>query len=267
MQTLSLSDVEAIVQILALAGDPTKDLRLAERKRLLLEGVARIISADVWLWSTVARHEKVEGNVAALNLIDGGWSGEAERVAFTRYVTDPETAIPGHEPVTELARYGRHFTLRREELYSPDAWQRLEGSFYATGLCDFITSVYPINDDFFSGVGYYRRSPNPPFTDREKAIVHVVFQQVDWLHRDGADAPAGTSVLRLTGRERQVLLYLLSGDTRKEIAQKLGLSEHTIGDYMKSIYRQLRVNSRGELLSLFISGGLPRPDAPNDRIA
>jgi len=265
MQALPLSDVEAIVRLLALAGDPTQERLLIERKRILLEGVARLIDADVWLWSTVARHGHVEGNVAALNLIDGGWRDEAERSAFTHYATDPATAIPGHQRVTELARHGQHFTLRREELYDPDVWRRLEGTFYATGLRDFITSVYPVNDDFFSGVGFYRRSPNPPFTDREKTIVHVVFQQVDWLHRDGADAPAGTSVLRLTGRERQVLLYLLSGDTRKEIAHKLDLSEHTIGDYMKSIYRQLHVNSRGELLSLFISGGLPRPDAPPSR--
>lgn len=258
MQALSLSDVEAIVRLLALTGDPTVDQPIRERKRALLEGVARLITADVWLWSTVARHEKVEGNVAALSLIDGGWRDDAERVAFTRYATDPETAVPGHEPITELVRLGQHFTVRREELYSPQQWELLERTFYATGLRDFISSVYPINDDFFSGIGFYRRDPNQPFTDRDKTIVHVVFQQVDWLHRDGAAAPAGTTVLRLTGRERQVLLFLLSGDKRRDIAQKLELSEHTISDYMKSIYRQLRVNSRAELLSLFISGGRPK---------
>ena len=264
MQSLALVDVEAIVRLLALAGDPTNERPLAESKRLLLQGVADLIQADVWLWSTVARDNKIEGNVAALNLIDGGWRDNAERLAFIRYATEQETALPGHEQITQLARLGRHFTLRREEIYDPEVWHAIEPAFHATGLRDFISSVYPLDDNHFSGIGYYRRSPNPPFTDREKTIVHVVFQQVDWLHRSGAGAPVGTTVLRLTGRERQVLLHLLTGDTRKEIAEKLELSEHTVGDYTKSIYRRLQVNSRGELLSQFISGGLPRNLAPTD---
>ena len=259
MQALELSDVETIVGLLATAGDPTVERALADRKRILLQGVADLIQADVWLWSTVARHEKVEGDVAAINLIDGGWRDDAERAAFIRYATDPATAIPGHEPVTALARRGLHFTVRRQELYEPEVWERIEPHFQATGLSDFISSVYPINDDYFSGIGFYRRRPNPPFGDRERTIVHVVFQQVDWLHRDGSETSAGSSVLRLTGRERQVLLYLLGGHKRKQIAEKLKLSEHTVGDYMKSIYRQLQVTSRGELLARFISGGLPRP--------
>lgn len=259
MQALELADVEAIVRLLAMVGDPHVNRSLADRKRALLEGVAKLIRADIWLWSTVARHDEVEGQVGAVSLIDGGWRDESERVAFIQYSTDPATAIPGHEPITQLSRQGEHFTRHRHELYQPDTWDHLGRTYFATGLHDFLVSVYPVNDQFFSAIGFHVRHGSRPFTDRERAIVHVVFQQVDWLHRDGADLPAGKNVLQLTARQRQVLLFLLGGDTRKEIAQKLNLSEHTIGDYMKSIYRQLRVNSRGELLSLFISGGLSKP--------
>ena len=51
--------------------------------------------------------------------------------------------------------------------------------------------------------------------------------------------------------------FLLTGDTLKEVAQKLGLSEHTVGDYVKQIYKHFSVSSRAELLAHFISNGQP----------
>jgi transposase len=39
-------------------------------------------------------------------------------------------------------------------------------------------------------------------------------------------------------------MFLISGDSRKQIAQKLNLSEHTVSDYLKEIYRNFGVNSR-----------------------
>jgi DNA-binding CsgD family transcriptional regulator len=40
----------------------------------------------------------------------------------------------------------------------------------------------------------------------------------------------------------------------KEVAHKLGLSEHTVGDHVKQIYKHFSVSSRAELLAHFISG-------------
>jgi len=50
----------------------------------------------------------------------------------------------------------------------------------------------------------------------------------------------------LTDRESEVLLRVAKGFTLPEIGVQLGLSRHTIADYVKQIYRKLNVSSRAE---------------------
>lgn len=52
--------------------------------------------------------------------------------------------------------------------------------------------------------------------------------------------------VELTERERDVLMRVAKGFTLPEIAQQLGLSRHTVADYVKGIYRKLNVSSRAE---------------------
>lgn len=53
--------------------------------------------------------------------------------------------------------------------------------------------------------------------------------------------------VNLTDRESEVLLRVAKGYTLPEIAVQLGLSRHTIADYVKQIYRKLNVSSRAEV--------------------
>lgn len=57
----------------------------------------------------------------------------------------------------------------------------------------------------------------------------------------------------LSKRLRETLDGLLGGGSAKEIAADLGLSPHTVQNYIKAVYREYNVNSRGELLALFIA--------------
>ncbi len=52
--------------------------------------------------------------------------------------------------------------------------------------------------------------------------------------------------VQLTDRENEVLLRVAKGFTLPEIGVQLGLSRHTIADYVKQIYRKLNVSSRAE---------------------
>lgn len=54
----------------------------------------------------------------------------------------------------------------------------------------------------------------------------------------------------LSPREAQVLEALAQGLSYKEVARRFDLSIHTVGDYVKGLYRKLRVNSRGEAVSV-----------------
>jgi len=61
--------------------------------------------------------------------------------------------------------------------------------------------------------------------------------------------PKTTALLHevsLTDRETEVLLRVAKGFTLPEIGVQLGLSRHTIADYVKQIYRKLNVSSRAE---------------------
>jgi DNA-binding NarL/FixJ family response regulator len=56
----------------------------------------------------------------------------------------------------------------------------------------------------------------------------------------------------LQPRLKKVMKLLLEGDSEKQVAFKLGLSPHTVHEYVKNLYSELEVSSRGELLAQFV---------------
>lgn len=60
------------------------------------------------------------------------------------------------------------------------------------------------------------------------------------------------SAADLSPRQKQTLELLLRGDSEKQIAYKLGISRHTVHVYVKDLYKRFDVNSRGELLALWV---------------
>jgi len=63
------------------------------------------------------------------------------------------------------------------------------------------------------------------------------------LKRFKPATPDSTLVEHLTNREIEVLKGMTLGLTRKEIAQKLSVSVHTVHSHVKNIYGKLEVNS------------------------
>ena len=60
----------------------------------------------------------------------------------------------------------------------------------------------------------------------------------------------------LSPREIELLQLLARGYSNRRAAENLGLSPHTINDHVKSIYRKLRVSSRGEAMVRAFRSGL-----------
>jgi DNA-binding NarL/FixJ family response regulator len=61
-----------------------------------------------------------------------------------------------------------------------------------------------------------------------------------------SEAEDGITPDHLTGRESDVLALLAQGLTNKQIALKLGISEHTVKFHVSSIYSKLGVSNRTE---------------------
>ena len=60
----------------------------------------------------------------------------------------------------------------------------------------------------------------------------------------------------LSPREIELLQLLARGYNNRQAAAELEISPHTIGDHVKSIYRKLRVSSRGEAMVRAFRSGL-----------
>lgn len=69
-----------------------------------------------------------------------------------------------------------------------------------------------------------------------------------------SDTPLSDGVL--TARELNVLAQIAKGLSYSDIGVRLNISSHTVGSYIKSIYRKLEVNSRGEAVFQAISRNL-----------
>lgn len=60
----------------------------------------------------------------------------------------------------------------------------------------------------------------------------------------------------LTAREEEVLSFLVKGLIKKEIADHLFISQHTVDMHLRSIYRKLQVSSQTEAVSKALRQGL-----------
>jgi len=64
-----------------------------------------------------------------------------------------------------------------------------------------------------------------------------------------------TIVAPLTHRETQILNYVAEGNTNKQIAHTLGISEQTIKSHVSAILRKLNANDRAHAVALAIRNG------------
>ena len=59
----------------------------------------------------------------------------------------------------------------------------------------------------------------------------------------------------LSDRERQVLVAIVANKTNSEIAAMMGLSEHTVGTYVRRCFEKLDVKSRTQAVLRYVGGG------------
>jgi DNA-binding NarL/FixJ family response regulator len=70
----------------------------------------------------------------------------------------------------------------------------------------------------------------------------------------------------LTKRETQILTYVAEGNTNKEIAHILSISEQTIKNHVSAILRKLNANDRAHAVTLALHSGWISPEAKPGRI-
>lgn len=86
--------------------------------------------------------------------------------------------------------------------------------------------------------------------------LHETGQEQDSENDSDDGKVAALADIHLSPREKQVLEELVKGHTNMQIAGIVGLSEHTISDYIKSIYKKLQVSSRVQATRMALKAGL-----------
>jgi hypothetical protein len=111
---------------------------------------------------------------------------------------------------------------------------------------DTIHSRQPIAKPGFANmIAVFRAFKAKPFTVRDRRFVQLVHEELArlWqrpLSPDPVDA--------LPARLRDVVMGFRSGDSTKQVANRLGVSIQTVQWYSKVLHRQFQVSSRAELL-------------------
>ncbi|HEX6963814.1 MAG TPA: helix-turn-helix transcriptional regulator [Lacipirellula sp.] len=251
-----------MIHWLALAASPSENLVLPERQRKLLEGIAELIAAPAWIWLAGVSSGGQAAPPVIVTIQDGGWSDDEERNQLLRAVGHSQDLMRG--VFGAGATWPKHpFTCSSESFPSPigspsnaDCRMPVE-----TGFEHVLVSVFTLGLQAYSGIVLYRRCGEPPFLDRERAIVHAMFQHVDWIHRSVFQAAALVGATDISPREREVLMRLLAGESRKTIAANLRLSVYTVADHLKQIYRKLGVKTRAGLMAKFIQCSVSPPSS------
>jgi len=71
----------------------------------------------------------------------------------------------------------------------------------------------------------------------------------------------------LTKRETQILTYVAEGNSNKEIANILSISEQTIKNHVSAILRKLNANDRAHAVALALHSGWISPEAKPRRVS
>ncbi len=246
------SDVRAMVRLLgevaSLEGGHD------ERKKFLMDGVCDLIGAKCWVWGLMSKFVPEEPPVYTA-MATGGF--EADQfpkllVAFEH----PDLSLLTAPLAEKMADRGKQITRRREDYDPNDFFPRSDASafFSAADVDAPLLTFRPIQKGCVSGIGFYRPFSSERFTEREAQIAHIILSEVDWLHEQGWPWSPAVQLPHLPLRCRLALNLMLEGLSRKQVAEQMEISIHTVSGYAKQIYEYFQVNSHAELVAKFRTG-------------
>lgn len=250
-QPLEEQDVRDLIRLLGLViavkGDQT------EKRRLIMEGLCQLIGADAWAWSLV--HMELGSAPRQVVFLHEGISDD-RLPHYLRSLEHEDLQWILNRFVEDAVTRRKPLTRRDIQLFPewPESSQALRNWVDNAHLRSFILMAWPLETGGFSGIGIYRNADRTHFGPRETRLAHIVLTEIPWLHEEGWGVDRGSSLGELPPRPREILSLLVQGRARKQIADDLSLSIHTVHGYVRDIYRHFGVNSHPELMTRFTRG-------------
>jgi DNA-binding CsgD family transcriptional regulator len=248
-KALRLRDIRAIFR---LVGD-VRELGADPRawRRHMLEQLQRVTGTMVGHATETAAPFDLK--MPSMDVIVGvGWPGEAESELGHRYIESGLETDPSIPVIFRLQAAGRNFTRTRRKLVTDAMWYRsshMDKFRRPLGVDDFVVSTRVVPRLGVASVFVLSRAwGERPIGEVQRRLVHLFHAELGHLWEEAG--PAGPDpVAGLPPRLQQTLACLRAGDSEKLIAARLGLSRHTVHNYVKALYRRIGVCSRGELLA------------------
>jgi len=229
-------DFRAVVRIL---GDvASMDGGPDEKRNYLMRELGVLLDVDTWLWGVAPLIEP--GRQPVYIFKNTGGLDEKRMALLVNAIEHPESGAMTASLARAMIETG-HVTRLRQDIVPDERFLNSAAHPFwkAANVGPLILSLRPIPGVGTSVVGFYRAVSAPHFTPREARIAHIVLTSVTWLHEAGLPHTAARDVPKLPPRGRHILLQLVSGRPRKDIAADLGISVHTVNDHMKQIYLHL----------------------------
>jgi DNA-binding CsgD family transcriptional regulator len=246
------------------------------RQALRLVGECRDLGHNTHAWFTHAlrgvqqllRSRVVLGAMASADgfrlcsqlqlLLSVGWeSPSQEQTALKCLAEDQHLRDPAFQRFLAIAT--PNITLRPLRLISRKAFEKSEyhALRMSLGMEDLLFSQRETASRLATFSFSPHREPGEPyFTGRDSKLLRLLHDELSLLAgnvlSDGQDA----ALIDLSPRLRQTLTWLLCGDSEKEVALRMGLSRHTVHEYVVALYRYFRVNSRAGLMALCWQRGI-----------
>ncbi|TWT29349.1 hypothetical protein KOR34_52590 [Posidoniimonas corsicana] len=253
-EMILIEDAVAIAKLLGEVAGNEGDVNA--RKRLLMRRLKELTGADGWLWTVSYCDHSADTpmSVGAIHedLTDGQFAGwlEASQIG--------QQPPPENAPLCHVLAEGQHFTRTRDQLVPDEDWYNhptIKKYRLDRGIDDFLYSIFPLGSvDTYSAIGLYRHVGRERFSARHRRIAHIILANVDWLHFAGAPVLNPRVVRELTPTQRVVLVHLLDGRRRPEIAESMAITENTVRDHVRSVLRFYDAKDQLDLVCKFRAG-------------
>jgi hypothetical protein len=248
---LRLKDLRAVYRLIGECRELGSDA--CAWRRHMLEGLRQLVGARVALYLHM-RDVGTEAERVSVPL-DVGFLDARERALWAHYQRER-----AHRDDPFRLGFLRDFggplrTRRLESAVDAREWYRSRhyaDYVRACRLDDRITSALRlpgVSRSTLQMLVLHRSAADGKYSRRAQRLVHLFHLELGTLlGRQLALPEADGAAPELPFRMQQVLACLLQGDSEKQIATRLKLSQHTVNRHVQRLYREFEIHSRGELM-------------------
>jgi DNA-binding CsgD family transcriptional regulator len=253
MTSASEAAADALVGVIASVGERSFGTQVLEELNrwmpLCWLSVYRLFDDAPPTTHALASFEFDDGTRDSWRVYRAGLYRRDETFAAAREKVRNGDAVLTHWPASEIR------AAHRQQIYSRHR------------LRERVSLVTGAGDAGLLAVNLYRHQEQPPFSDDAidglrllgRPLLACVARHIALAEATNAGSIADTTLVALTGREREVCERLLKGWTHEGIAADLNVSSATVKTYRNRAFERLGIHHRNELFALFAGlGGSPR---------